>query len=107
MTRNEEQQNDRDRKNQERLTSLFIAFLKKFINQEEEENWNKEFSNKLIIDLKVTVKKKLIHLGTFKTNNRRNRVTLASYRQNVEFYNLDGFFRNCWIINQCAGPLNN
>lgn len=70
--RNEEQQEDRDKKSRE--TNIIIHGIpdKKFINQEEEEKWNKEFSNKLISDLKITVKKKqTLRLGTFKENNRR------------------------------------
>ena len=65
--RNEEQQEDRDKKTRE--TNIIIHGIpnKKFTNQAEEEKWNKEFSNKLISDLKITVKKKItLRLGTFK-----------------------------------------
>ena len=65
--RNEEQQEDRDKKTRE--TNIIIHGIpdKKFTNQADEEKWNEEFSNKLISDLKITVKKKItLRLGTFK-----------------------------------------
>lgn len=70
--RNEEYQEDRDKKS--RKTNIIIHGVadKKFADQKEQETWNDEFSNKLLLDLKVAVKKKkAIRLGTFNEDKQR------------------------------------
>ena len=89
---NEEQQEDRDKKTRE--TNIIIHGIpnKKFTNQAEEEKWNKEFSNKLISDLKITVKKKItLRLGTFKEDKHRPIKVVFTTVKDVNLKGVEGY----------------